>query len=90
MAAYTDASTAAVSPEINQTLAIYIWAWFIIAVLFTVAAVKSSLALFIDIFFLDLCLLLIHDWYQCCAYDWELVRFSRGFSYLCVVSLYIL
>ena len=64
MAAYTDASTRAVSPEINQTLAIYFWAWFIIAVLFTVAAVKSSLALFIDIFFLDLCLLLLAEGYM--------------------------
>ena len=45
MAAYTDASTGAVSPEFNQALAIYIWAWFIITVLFTVAAVKSSLVL---------------------------------------------
>ena len=59
MAAYTDASTGAVSPEFNQALAIYIWAWFIITVLFTVAAVKSSLVLFIDLFFLDLCLLLL-------------------------------
>ncbi|KAF7165377.1 hypothetical protein CNMCM6106_001567 [Aspergillus hiratsukae] len=59
MAAYTDSSTGAISPEFSQALAIYLWAWFIVTVLFTIAAVRSSWVLFLDLFFLDICLLLL-------------------------------
>ncbi|KAL5357071.1 GPR1/FUN34/yaaH family-domain-containing protein [Aspergillus floccosus] len=59
LAAYTDSTTGAVDPSFNQALAIYIWAWFIITVLFTVAAMRSSWVLFLDLFFLDICLLLL-------------------------------
>lgn len=59
MAAYTDLKTGTTSPEFNQALSIYLWAWFILTVLFTVAAVKSSWILFMDLVFLDICLLLL-------------------------------
>ncbi|KAK5161634.1 hypothetical protein LTR04_003991 [Oleoguttula sp. CCFEE 6159] len=58
IAAYTDAS-GAISPEFNQALAMYIWAWFILTVIFTVAAMRSSWVLFLDLFFLDIVLLLL-------------------------------
>lgn len=58
MAAYTD-SSGAVSPEFNQAIAIYMWAWFIVSVLFTVAAFKTTWVIFIDMLFVDLCLLLL-------------------------------
>lgn len=37
----------------------YLWAWFILTVIFTIAAVRSSWVLFLDLAFLDLVLLLL-------------------------------
>lgn len=59
LSAYTDAGTGAVDPSFNQALAIYLWAWFIVTVVFTIAAMRSSWVLFVDLFFLDICLLLL-------------------------------
>lgn len=59
IAAYTDKNTGALSPEFNQALAMYVWAWFILTVIFTVAAVRSSWVLFLDLFFLDIVLILL-------------------------------
>ncbi|KAL2830446.1 GPR1/FUN34/yaaH family-domain-containing protein [Aspergillus pseudoustus] len=59
MAAYTDPSTGAVSPEFNRALAMYLWVWFIITVLYTVAAMRSTWVLFLDLVALDVCLLLL-------------------------------
>ncbi|RJE24541.1 GPR1/FUN34/yaaH family [Aspergillus sclerotialis] len=58
MSAYTDAN-GALSPEFNQAVSIYMWVWFIISVLFTVAAYKSTWIVFIDMISVDLCLLLL-------------------------------
>jgi succinate-acetate transporter protein len=59
MAAYTDSTTGAISPELNQALAMYVWAWFILTVIFTIAAMRSSWILFLDLFFLDIMLILL-------------------------------
>jgi len=59
LAAYTDKSTGALSPEFNQALAMYVWAWFILTVIFTIAAMRSSWVLFLDLFFLDIVLILL-------------------------------
>ncbi|CRG92433.1 hypothetical protein PISL3812_09492 [Talaromyces islandicus] len=59
MAAYTDSTTGAISPEFNQALAMYVWAWFILTVIFTIAAMRSSWILFLDLFFLDIMLILL-------------------------------
>lgn len=59
MAAYTDSATGAISPELNQALAMYVWAWFILTVIFTIAAMRSSWILFLDLFFLDIMLILL-------------------------------
>jgi succinate-acetate transporter protein len=59
LSAYTDAATGAVDPSFNQALAIYLWAWFIVTVVFTIGAMRSSWVLFVDLFFLDICLLLL-------------------------------
>jgi hypothetical protein len=37
----------------------YLWAWFILTVIFTVAAMRSSWVLLLDLFFLDIVLLLL-------------------------------
>jgi uncharacterized protein len=59
ISAFTDKATGEVSPEFNQAVAMYIWAWFILTVIFTIGACRSSWILFLDLFFLDLDLLLL-------------------------------
>ncbi|KAL5342067.1 GPR1/FUN34/yaaH family-domain-containing protein [Aspergillus crustosus] len=59
MAAYTDPATGAVGPEFNQAVSVYLWVWFIITVLYTVAAMRSTWILFLDLAALDVCLLLL-------------------------------
>ncbi|KAI9927441.1 hypothetical protein ASPWEDRAFT_175921 [Aspergillus wentii DTO 134E9] len=64
MASYTDKTTGAISSEFNEALAIYVLAWFILSVLFTVAAVRSSWILFTDFLALDICLILLAAGYM--------------------------
>ena len=59
LAAYTDAETGALSPEFNQAIAIYLWAWFIVNTLYVVAAVRSSWVIFTDLAILSLGFLLL-------------------------------
>jgi len=58
IAAYTDES-GALSPDFQQAIAMYIWAWFILTVIYTIAAVRSSWVLFLDLLALDICLILL-------------------------------
>lgn len=64
IAAYTDPNTGSVSPEFNQALSMYCWAWFIMNVFYTVAAMRSNWILFIDLAFLDLAFLLLGAGYM--------------------------
>jgi succinate-acetate transporter protein len=59
IAAYTDAETGALSPDFAQAISLYLWAWFILTVVFTVAAVRSSWVLLLDLAVLDVSLLLL-------------------------------
>ncbi|RDW63335.1 putative ADY2 [Coleophoma cylindrospora] len=59
LAAYTDKATGELNAQFPNALAMYIWAWFILTVIFTIAAVRSSWVLFLDLLFLDLVLLLL-------------------------------
>jgi len=59
IAAYTDSSTGALMPEFYQAVSIYLWAWFIVTVLYTIGAMRSSWVLFLDLGFLDVSLLLL-------------------------------
>lgn len=59
LAAYTDNTTGHLNDQFPNALAMYLWAWFILTVIFTIAAVRSSWVLFLDLFFLDLDLLLL-------------------------------
>ena len=59
IAAYTDPDTGLLSPDFAQSLALYLWAWFILTVIFTVAAMRSSWVLFLDLLALDVTLLLL-------------------------------
>ncbi|KAJ4412370.1 hypothetical protein N0V91_000842, partial [Didymella pomorum] len=62
-AAYTD-SSGQLRSEFGQALAMYCWAWFILTVIFTVAAIRSSWVLFLTLFFLDVELLLLAAGYM--------------------------
>ncbi|KAL5342224.1 GPR1/FUN34/yaaH family-domain-containing protein [Aspergillus crustosus] len=59
MAAYTDAETGELRSEFHQALAMYLLAWFIVSVIFTIGAMRSSWVLFTDLVFLDLCFLFL-------------------------------
>lgn len=59
MDAYTDKATGEISPQFNQAVAMYVWAWFILTVIYTIAAMRSSWILFLDLFFLDIDLMLL-------------------------------
>ncbi|KAL4787987.1 GPR1/FUN34/yaaH family-domain-containing protein [Aspergillus varians] len=59
IAAYTDPETGTLSPEFNQAVALYLWAWFIVNTFYAIAAVRSSWVLFIDLIILDLGFLLL-------------------------------
>ncbi len=64
LAAYTDASTGELMPEFFNAIAKYAWAWFILTVIFTIAAMRSSWILFLTLFFLDVELLLLAAGYM--------------------------
>lgn len=57
--AYTDKTTGQLNSQFHNALGIWLWAWFILTVIFTVAAMRSSWILFLDLFFLDIDLLLL-------------------------------
>jgi len=59
MAAYTDQATGELNAQFPDALAMYLWAWFILTVIYTVAAMRSSWVLFMDLFVLDIVLLLL-------------------------------
>ncbi|KAJ9609123.1 hypothetical protein H2200_006894 [Cladophialophora chaetospira] len=59
IAAYTDPKTGEISPEFNQAVAMFIWAWFILTVIYTGACCRASWVLFLDLAFLDLDLALL-------------------------------
>lgn len=59
IAAYTDPDTGLLSADFQQSLALYLWAWFILTVLFTVGAMRSSWILLLTLASLDVCLLLL-------------------------------
>ncbi|OIW22834.1 hypothetical protein CONLIGDRAFT_658041 [Coniochaeta ligniaria NRRL 30616] len=59
IAAYVDTKTGELSPDFGQAIALYLWAWFILTVIFTIAAIRSSWILLLDLVALDVCLLLL-------------------------------
>lgn len=59
LTSYTDSATGELNAQFPQALAIYLWAWFILTVIFTIAAMRSSWVLFLDLFVLDIVLLLL-------------------------------
>ena len=54
LAAYTDTATGKPLAELDQALALLVWAWFILSVIFTVAATRASWSLLLTLVFFDL------------------------------------
>ena len=80
LASYTDSSTGQLNEQFPQALAMYIWAWFILTVIFTIAAMRSSWVLFLDLFFLDIDLILL-----ACGYmlnNTTLLKAGNGFGFV--------
>ena len=59
LAAYTDSATGMLNDQFAPALSFYIFAWFIMVMIFTVGGIRSSWVLFIDLCVLDLDLLLL-------------------------------
>lgn len=57
----------------------YLWAWFILTVIFTVAAMRSSWVLFLDLFVLDIVLLLLACGYMLNVPSLETAGSALGF-----------
>jgi len=80
LAAYTDTETGMLNDQFGNALAMYVWAWFILTVIFTIAAMRSSWILFLDLFVLDIELLLL-----ACGYmlgNTSLLRAGNGCGFV--------
>jgi hypothetical protein len=80
LAAYTDKATGELNAEFPQALAIYIWAWFTLAMIFTIGAVRSSWVLMADLLAVDLYLAL-----AACGYmtgNESLIKGSSGMGFV--------
>ena len=77
---YTDAATGKPLPELDQALALLIWAWFILSVIFTIAATRTSWSLLLALLFYDLELMLVAVGYTV-GHDRILIA-SRGVGFI--------
>lgn len=59
IAAYTDPTTGETSGEFEQAVGVFLLAWFILTVIMSIGAMRSSWVLFVALVFLSLCLLLL-------------------------------
>ncbi|OAA61920.1 GPR1/FUN34/yaaH [Niveomyces insectorum RCEF 264] len=64
LAAYADPVTGAPLPDLSQAIAMFVWAWFIVSVIFTIAATRASWVLLILLVFVDITLLFIAAGYM--------------------------
>jgi len=79
LAAYIDAETGLPTAEFNNALGMFCWAWFILTVIFTIAAMRSSWALFLTLLFLDVDLLLLAVGYMMSSNSTLVAANSVGF-----------
>jgi uncharacterized protein len=84
MAAYTDTTTGELNDQFPNALAMYLWAWFILTVIYTIAAMRSSWILFLDLFVLDIVLLLL-----ACGYMLNNSSLEKGGSALGFVVAFL-
>ncbi|KAL9093567.1 MAG: hypothetical protein Q9165_003962 [Trypethelium subeluteriae] len=80
LAAYSDPTTGKPLPELDQALALLVWAWFIISVIFTIAATRASWALLLTLAFFDLEALLLAVGYM--TGNYQVMLASRGVGFV--------
>lgn len=80
LAAYTDTVTGKPLPELNQALALLVWAWFILSVIFTVAATRASWSLLLALLFFDLETMLLAVGYT--VNNDQILLASRGVGFV--------
>lgn len=80
IAAYTDKATGELLPDFNNALGMFCWAWFILTVIFTIAAIRSSWVLFLTLFCLDIELLLLAVGYMVNSSPTLIAANSVGFA----------
>ncbi|KAL9069539.1 MAG: hypothetical protein Q9161_005457 [Pseudevernia consocians] len=80
LAAYTDTATGKPLPELDQALALLVWAWFILSVIFTVATTRASWSLLLALVFFDLELLLLAVGYT--VGNDQILLASRGVGFV--------
>jgi len=78
MLAYTNAN-GQLSADFNNALGMYCWAWFILTVIFTIAAMRSSWVLWFTRFFLDIELVLLACGYMLNSSSTLIAANSVGF-----------
>ncbi|EPE06930.1 hypothetical protein F503_03357 [Ophiostoma piceae UAMH 11346] len=64
MAAYEDPATGKPLPELNQAIAMFVWTWFMVCCIFTVASTRASWALLLLFIFVDLDLLFVATYHM--------------------------
>jgi uncharacterized protein len=79
LAAYTDEKTGELNSQFPNALAMYLWAWFILTVIYTVAAMRSSWILFLDLLVLDIVLMLLACGYMLNVKSLETAGSALGF-----------
>jgi len=84
MAAYTDPATGELNSQFPNALAMYLWAWFILTVIYTIAAMRSSWVLFLDLFVLDIVLMLL-----ACGYMLDNTKLEKAGSGLGFVVAFL-
>lgn len=83
LGAYVDAKTGKLDASFPQAVSIFLWAWFILSVAFTVAATRSSWVLLFDFVAVDLLFLFL-----ACGYmtgNEGLLKTGYCFGYVAVV-----
>jgi succinate-acetate transporter protein len=83
LASCTDKATGELNAQFPQALAMYIWAWFILTVIFTMAAMRSSWVLSLDLVFLDIVLVLLACGYMT-GTD-SLLKAGSGFGFVVAI-----
>ncbi|THZ82600.1 hypothetical protein D6C84_05680 [Aureobasidium pullulans] len=79
LTSYTNPTTGQLTPDFNNALGMYCWAWFILTVIFTIAAMRSSWVLWFTLFFLDIELILLACGYMFDSSNTLLAANSVGF-----------
>lgn len=64
IASYIDPVSGELSSDFAQAISFYLWAWFILTVIFTISAMRSSWILFLDLLILSVELLLLATGYM--------------------------